>query len=63
MSVSQREINMCGAKKRHYTRRDAETHMKELLSKDKKAKLNVYQCPYCHQWHVGRTRDYEGTYL
>jgi hypothetical protein len=61
--ITQKEINMCGAKKRHHTYKDAHEHKLKLLKSDKNIKLNVYQCQYCHYWHVGRARDYEGTYL
>lgn len=50
------EQSMCGAKKRHLTKESAENTKRGLLSNNGDV-VNVYQCPFCHFWHVGRPRS------
>ena len=45
---------MCGAKYRHISRKSAK--MEQQSARDHGDIVNVYQCPFCHYWHVGRRR-------
>ncbi|MGW6498565.1 hypothetical protein [Nonomuraea angiospora] len=46
---------MCGGKIRHPNRRRAAGHLRALAAAGKAvaARLNVYRCPVCLDWHVG----------
>jgi hypothetical protein len=58
--MSNRErFYMCGAKKRHSTEEIAKAERISLLKANKAAKVNVYLCPYCHYYHLGRDKEYE----
>ncbi len=49
------EQNMCGAKTRHLTEKSARQEKQSIYDKSKDV-VNVYQCPFCHYYHVGRNR-------
>ena len=43
----------------HSSRRTAKLHakrMRRVLVKDKAFRVNVYRCPWCSTYHVGRQR-------
>jgi hypothetical protein len=49
-------------KRRHYSRWEAEEHLKSLRLWDKANRptagpLRVYRCPECDCWHVGHLRN------
>ena len=50
------ERRMCGTKVRHSTKEVAELAKKDMLKKDITAVFNVYQCKYCHYWHIGNDK-------
>lgn len=53
-----RERKMCGAKYRFETEDQARREQQRI--RDKNGDItNVYRCPYCHYFHVGRRRIYE----
>lgn len=53
--IPRRERKMCGTKKRHSCRESAEGEQAWIKRKLGDT-VNVYQCPYCHYWHVGRRK-------
>lgn len=55
--VGNREKKMCGAKKRHLTHKSALDERSAHMSQDSTADIRIYECPYCHYFHVGRHRD------
>lgn len=50
-----RERKMCGAKHRFINKELAGREKQRILNRTGD-RVNVYQCPYCHYWHVGRKR-------
>lgn len=46
----------CPTNKYGYPSHDrAKRALKETLRRKRKGKLMVYQCNFCHQWHIGGT--------
>lgn len=44
---------ICGTKTRHKTKVGAQIEAKAAV----RAGMNVYRCPSCGFWHIGKTRD------
>jgi hypothetical protein len=45
---------MCGSKYRHISRKSAAREQQS--ARDHGDVVNIYRCPYCHHFHVGRGR-------
>lgn len=54
MSERYDRLYMCGTKKRHSTEEIAKSERTSLLKANKAVHVNVYLCPYCHYYHLGR---------
>ena len=53
--VKSLELRMCGSKKRFISEKKANDAKRGLEhNRDPYNKHNVYLCPYCHFWHIGR---------
>jgi len=52
------EQKMCGAKTRHLTEKLARQEKQSIFNKSGDT-VNVYRCPFCHYYHVGRGRVYK----
>lgn len=50
---------MCGAKKR-LTEQQARNKAQGMMANDPNGVVKAYECPFCHYWHVGRERDWDG---
>lgn len=47
----------CGSKQRHPSKADAEGHLWSLVrAGTRRARMTVYRCGHCGQWHVGHTK-------
>jgi len=61
--MNKKRLYMCGIKKRHSTEEIANVERIKLLKVNSKAnilaKVNVYLCPYCHYYHLGRDKECE----
>lgn len=44
---------VCGEKAKHTSRKGAEIEAKKAL----RAGMNVYYCPKCRHWHIGKSRS------
>jgi hypothetical protein len=44
---------VCGKKCKHPTREGAEYEARKAV----RAGFDVYKCPKCHFWHIGKTRS------
>jgi hypothetical protein len=54
--ASKRRIrrNACTGKVRHASAHDGQTAIGKLVrGKGWQGTMNVYQCPFCHAWHIG----------
>lgn len=51
----------CLRKHQYASKADASTAKGRLANKGKR--MNVYQCLYCHKWHLARLRDRLGRLL
>jgi hypothetical protein len=54
--IGNKERKMCGSKRRYITEQEAYNGKQHVLAKDPKMKVNIYQCPYCHYYHIGRSK-------
>ena len=53
--IGNREQKMCRDKYRHLS--DLDAHAEKSRPQQKTGiRMNVYFCPFCHHWHVGRAR-------
>lgn len=60
MSEAWMRKKKCGAKAR-LTKEQAEDRAKGIMHNDPgNGTVKAYECPYCHYWHVGRLRDWDG---
>lgn len=50
----------CGAKKRFISYNDA-INARQSLQTIAHNKVEAYQCPFCHYWHIGRIRNTDVT--
>lgn len=47
----------CGTKQKHPTKADAENHLWALVrAGTRRARMQVYRCTHCGNWHVGHTK-------
>jgi len=54
--MNKERLYMCGTKKRHSTEEIAKVERISLMKAKKVSNVNVYLCPYCHYYHLGRDK-------
>jgi len=54
------ERRQCFGKIKHRTPAQAKAAIKRM-GNSRKGRLNVYKCPWCHMFHVGRVPNRNGT--
>lgn len=59
MAAGRREYRGCKRKRRHHSRGEAMTQIKQVRRRFGNHGLQVYPCCFCKGWHVGHRKGHK----